>query len=146
LIFVLLAAPIGFSSGFLKIEWMYASRAMLALTAARLVAVPALLEEILFRVLLVPHPSEHKSARHVLVVSALSLIVFVAVHPLNGIFVRVQSRAVFTDPIFLTLAALLGLACTVAYRISGSIWPPVAMHWATVAVWTICLGGKRMLG
>ncbi|HLX61340.1 MAG TPA: CPBP family glutamic-type intramembrane protease [Planctomycetota bacterium] len=146
LLFLLLAAPLGFSTGLLKIEWMKASPAMLALTAARIVAIPALFEELVFRALLLPHPSEHKSARHVVVVCTLALLVFVAIHPLNGIFVRTQSRAVFTDPIFLTIAALLGLACTIGYQISGSIWPPVAMHWGTVVVWTICLGGKRMLG
>jgi len=32
-----------------------------------------------------------------------------------------------------------------AYRISASLWPPIVMHWITVVVWTMFLGGKRLL-
>jgi predicted Abi (CAAX) family protease len=33
----------------------------------------------------------------------------------------------------------------IAYRISGSLWPPILMHWITVLVWTMFLGGKKLL-
>ena len=66
-------------------------------------------------------------------------------HPLNGIFVRHDAFAVFTHPLFLLFAALLGLVCTISYQISGSLWPPMLMHWITVLVWTMFLGGKRLL-
>jgi len=144
-LFLAIAAPLGFWTGFLKCEWMIAPAYMYALVPLIAFLEPGILEELLFRVLWVPHPSENKSTAAVVTASAISLSVFVLMHPLNGIFVRVEARAVFTNPIFLILAALLGLVCTVAYRVSGSIWPPVAMHWMTVLVWTMTLGGKRLL-
>ena len=76
---------------------------------------------------------------------AFSLAIFVVMHPLNGIFVRHEAFVAFTSPVFLTLAAALGLCCMIAYRLSASLWPPILMHWITVVIWTLFLGGKRLL-
>jgi len=38
-------------------------------------------------------------------------------------------------------AGLLGAACTGAYARTGSIWPPVAIHWLTVVLWKVLFAG-----
>jgi len=53
--------------------------------------------------------------------------------------------AVFTSPVYLVLVALLGLACTLAYLRSASIWPPVFLHGLAVNVWVFLLGGRALL-
>ncbi|WP_293204846.1 MULTISPECIES: hypothetical protein [unclassified Microcoleus] len=46
---------------------------------------------------------------------------------------------------FLLLAAVLGVACSIAYLLIGSIWPAVVIHWLGVTVWLLLLGGYRRL-
>jgi predicted Abi (CAAX) family protease len=75
----------------------------------------------------------------------MSLALFTASHPVNAILFSPTHRPTFTDPVFLVLAALLGLTCTLAYLQSGSLWPPVAIHWTAVVVWLLFLGGYRRL-
>jgi hypothetical protein len=44
-------------------------------------------------------------------------------------------------PAFLAITAALGLACTISWRRSSSIWPAVALHWAVVVMWKGLAGG-----
>jgi len=143
--FSLLAGALGFSTGFLKIELMNATPRMFAIIPVLIFIRPALIEETVFRGAFVPHVREERSRASVVVAAVLSLMVFVAMHPLNGMFFKTAAYGVYIHPIFLSSAALLGLACTIAYRISGSLWPPIAMHWMTVVCWTVFFGGKRLL-
>ncbi|NEO68574.1 CPBP family glutamic-type intramembrane protease [Moorena sp. SIO3H5] len=106
---------------------------------------PAILEEIFFRVLLLPHPSENPSLISIAAWSTVSLFIFVIYHPLNAITFYPAARQTFFKPIFLFLAALLGIICTIAYLQSGSIWTAVVIHWLFVVIWLIGLGGKSRL-
>jgi predicted Abi (CAAX) family protease len=106
---------------------------------------PSLVEEIVFRGLLLPRDARTMPRRRLAVVVATALAVYVASHPLNAWLFRPDVLSLFTSPVYLMLAALLGLACTIAYFISRSIWPPVAMHWLTVVTWIWFLGGQRRL-
>ncbi len=47
--------------------------------------------------------------------------------------------------VFLVLAALLGIICSLAYIQSGSLWTPVMIHWLLVVVWLLLLVGYRKL-
>lgn len=105
---------------------------------------PAILEELFFRVLLLPYSSEVPSKPYLLR-SALSLFLFIIYHPLNALTFFPQGRKVFGDRIFLVLAASLGIVCTVTYEQTGSIWLPVLIHWVTVAVWLSYFGGLNKL-
>lgn len=49
------------------------------------------------------------------------------------------------QPTFISLTTILGGTCTLMYFQSGSIWPPVLFHWATVATWLLALGGYNQL-
>lgn len=99
----------------------------------RTFAVPALLEELLFRVL--PPPR----------LWPFALAAYVLFHPLNAWLFWPEARDVFYDPAFLFLAALLGGGCTLLYRRTRSLWPPVALHWLVVAGWLLFLGGEDAL-
>ncbi len=106
---------------------------------------PAILEELLFRVILLPQSSENLASQSVFTWSLVSLLLFVIYHPLNGITFFPAARETFFNPVFLCLATLLGLICTVAYLQSGSIWIPVIIHWLTVVIWLLYLGGIKQL-
>lgn len=140
-----LAAGIGFPTGFLKLELMNGPAGLYIALPLVLFLRPALIEEVFFRGLLLPHPRECAGRRSLLCAAALSLAAFVLMHPLNGMTFRPEAFPVYSHPVFLVLAALLGIACTVAYQTSGSIWPPILCHWFSGALWTLFLGGKRLL-
>lgn len=108
---------------------------------------PSLVEELLFRVLPIPHNTESVSSTWRWIWASISLILFIVWHPLNAWLLHPWARPMFYDPVFLLLAGMLGLTCTLAYLRTGSIWPPVVIHWLTVVVWKLCLGSEIfMLG
>ena len=105
--------------------------------------VPAVLEESIFRVLLLPRPDAAISVLELIGWLVLSLVLFVAAHPLNGMLYLKAARSTFFDPIFLACAGLLGIACTATYWQSQSLWAPVLLHWIVVLLWLLGLGGLR---
>lgn len=140
--YTLLALTIGKQTGFLTpVRPERSGRLCLVLPVVAFVF-PALSEETVFRGLLVPHPDEDATHQQVLVASAGSLLLFIAYHPLNGMTFSRANLRLFSNPVFLSLAGLLGFVCTAAYRISGSLWPSVLIHWLTVVAWILFLGGR----
>jgi predicted Abi (CAAX) family protease len=107
---------------------------------------PAILEEILFRALLLPRNIRQLNKLALVANCIAALALFVISHPLHGWLTRPSALGLFTNPVFLTCAALLGAACTVTYLISRSIWPPVLLHWISVVVWILFLGGQALTG
>ena len=75
-----------------------------------------------------------------LAADALALLAFIAWHPLQVGLGLPYAQVVFLRPDFLLIAALLGLACTISYRRSGSLQPAILMHWAVVAGWKALTG------
>lgn len=102
---------------------------------------PSLPEEILYRVLLLPHATEQVSLGTRFLWSTVALLIFVAAHPLLALTAWPWSRQIFYRPAFLTIVALLGTVCTLAYLATGSLWAPVALHWATIVGWKLFYGG-----
>lgn len=107
----------------------------------RTLITPALTEEILFRVLVLPHPQESYPLHLWWIWGSLSLILFILYHPLNGFTLFRAGYSTFWDLTFLLLAGSLGLICTLLYMILGSLWPVMAIHWFVVWVWLCLLGG-----
>ena len=99
---------------------------LLALAAVA-IFIPALGEEMLFRVLM--------AGRTGWLRAALALAAFVLWHPVQVWLGLPMAQPVFTEPGFLVIVAGLGLVCTLAWRRTGSVWPAVAIHWATVVAW-----------
>ena len=50
-------------------------------------------------------------------------------------------REVVLDPWFLASVAAFGVASARLYWNTGSLWPPVALHWMVVVAWKALLGG-----
>ncbi len=66
-------------------------------------------------------------------------------HPLNAVTLNRSAIPVFLDPAFLVIVAALGLTCGYSYVVSKSIWVPIFIHWATVVVWVLFLGGQNLV-
>jgi len=130
------AALLCHAGGLLDPGWTDDPALLLRLALIALVA-PALGEELLFRVLLLPAPGEPAPAWRV----ALSVGLFVLWHPPQALVFGPHWAAVVLDPGFLAAVAVLGLALARLYRRTGSIWPCVALHWTAVVGWKALLGG-----
>jgi predicted Abi (CAAX) family protease len=145
-IYGLLAVGLGFASGFLSLPWSWPPIAEVLPRAAGLLLLPALVEELLFRVCLIPHPIEGFPWPPQLAWIALSLGLFVLYHPVAARLWYPQARQLFDDPAFLLQGTLLGVACSLAFVATGSLWPPVLIHWLAVLIWLEPLRGRERLG
>eukprot|EP00850_Spirogloea_muscicola_P004820 SM000021S06453 [mRNA] locus=s21:288644:290176:- [translate_table: standard] len=139
-IFAVLILPVVYHSHLLDLGKVSFSRGLFI----KSFFVPCLLEESAFRVLPNPHPREPVSALRRALWGIASLVLYVLWHPLNAWLLTPIMRPIFYDPHFLVVTTLLGLACTILFFRTGSVWPPVFLHWATVTVW-LTLGGKAHL-
>lgn len=139
------ALGLGVASGFLNLPWQWPPLAEVLPRLARLLLMPALVEELLFRVLLIPHPIEGFPWQPLLAWNALSLGLFVLYHPVAARLWYPQARDLFDDPRFLLQATLLGVACSLAYGFTGSLWPPVLIHWLAVVIWLEPFRGRELL-
>ena len=144
LVYSAIALPVGLRSEFLKID-VQTSRRIIAGVLIGCLLSPGISEELFFRVLMLPHPSENASGLMLWFWGGASLALFIVYHPLNALTFYPVGRSTFTNPVFLLLATILGGACSIAYLQSGSVWPAVAIHWLAVTVWLLLLGGYRKL-
>lgn len=140
------ALALGRGTGFLPAQRSKVRPLILMRQAVALLLTPSLIEETLFRAALMPHPLEGLGAWDSFAWGALSVGLFVAWHPVAGRLWYPQGRRLFDDGRFLLLASLLGVVCVVAYQSTGSIWPPVLIHWLVVLIWLELLGGRSRLG
>jgi predicted Abi (CAAX) family protease len=96
---------------------------------------PALVEELVFRVLLLPSALPGMALPAMVPWMALSVGVFVAWHGLKLQLRRGLPQVGATPPRVLVRMGLLGSVCALAYVLSGSLWPPVLMHWLALLAW-----------
>jgi len=143
--YVPLALGLGRSSGFLLAPWRWPPLGVLLRGSLPLLLMPALGEELLFRVALLPHPAGAAEPWRFWAWGALNVGLFVLYHPLAARLWDRRQPQVFHDPRFLLQCALLGTACVLAYAASGSLWPPVLIHWLAVTAWLGPLEGHRCL-
>jgi predicted Abi (CAAX) family protease len=144
-VFLVCALPIGLVSGLLHPSLPPLTTGAAALAAGTIALHPALTEEIVFRALMLPRRIDRIGRGRLVVTIAVALFLYVVAHPLNARFFWPAVLGVFSSPFYLALATLLGLTCSAAYLISGSIWPSVVIHWLTVTLWILLLGGQRLL-
>lgn len=142
-VFMLIALPIGFGAGLLKVQPL--DSAVAPLLPLTLFIFPSLLEEIFFRGVLIPRNILQQGIARTVYAIIFSTILFVAWHPLNALLFNPTAIPLFLDPWFLLIVAALGLTCGYSYVISRSIWVPVIIHWLTVTVWVLLLGGRNLL-
>ncbi len=82
-IYGLLAIFLGFGTNFLQWDLCKSKQLIFKIMATSLIA-PAMVEEIFFRILLLPHPLEQIQASSWFTWSLLSLFLFVIYHPFNA--------------------------------------------------------------
>lgn len=145
LIYSAIALPLGFYSGFLQRKIWSAPISKHLLAILRILLIPALFEELIFRVLLLPHTTEIINWGQWLLSAAFILLLFIFYHPLNAKTFYKNGYPTFFQPIFLILIGLLGLTLTITYGITGSLWIIVFIHWIVVVVWLQLLGGMEKL-
>jgi predicted Abi (CAAX) family protease len=147
--YAVIALAIGFRSKFLTFtpESLHSWQGLLPQIRSwiALLLMPALVEELVFRLLLIPHPIETAPSLHVYGASLISLILFIGYHPFNARTFYSLGNPTFMDWRFLTLTCLLGGVCTISYLATSSIWVAVMIHWLVVGVWLKFLGGSQRL-
>ena len=145
LIYAAIALPVGLLTGFLKIHVLQMSTLTMVTLPVSLLVMPSFLEELLFRALMLPHKTRKNTAKKQVFLSLFSIFAFIAWHPLNAMTINAAAYPIFTDPVFLLLAALMASACTITYLKSGSVWIPISIHWITVLIWVFFLGGRNVV-
>ena len=145
LLYMTVALPIGFCSGFFQIEIFKANIWVMIVLPISLFFIPSLFEEMVFRGFLLPHKERKVPTIRLWFYAAFGIVVFVAWHPINAMTINHSAYAIFTNPLFLSLAALMAIACTITYIKTGSLWVPIAIHWLTVVVWVFFLSGRNFV-
>ncbi|MEH2001853.1 MAG: CPBP family glutamic-type intramembrane protease [Nostoc sp.] len=143
IIYSIIALPYGWKFGFLKIEVWSANWIDKCLLILRCLFLPAIFEEVLFRVVLLPHPSEITNWLQWALWVIMSLLLFILYHPFNTKTFFKAGISTFYNRVFLVLAAFLGIICTLAYTLTGSLFVIVLIHWVVVVVWLIVFGGIK---
>lgn len=118
---------------------------MLAVLPFSLFVFPSLLEEAFFRGILIPNDAARRSKPRIIAYIVLSTAAFVLWHPANALTINRTAAGIFLDPAFLLIVTALGITCSVSYVLSHSLWTPIIIHWLTVVVWVIFLGGRNKL-
>lgn len=105
----------------------------------------SLLEETFFRGILIPRGTAKLGRGKFLQAMFGSTLIFVLWHPFNALLFNEMALNIFLDPVSLVIVAALGLSCAYGYIMSGSLWVPIIMHWATVVIWVLFLGGRNLI-
>ena len=145
---LLIAAVIpvyGRKSGYLDEPHIAIERPVRAVfNLVKLLFVPALLEELIFRVVLLPHPTEGIETGQWLAWTVLSLGLYVLAHVVFS-KLRPQAKKALSDRRFLLMVLWLGLVLTTLYGLTGSLFAVTLVHWLTVVVWLYGFGGLARL-
>ena len=121
--------------GLLDFGWTDEPGLLLRLALVALIA-PALGEELLFRVALLPPPGAPVPPSRIL----LSAGLFVLWHPPQAWLFGPHWAAVVLNPGFLATVFVLGIALARLYARAGSIWPCVLLHWLAIVAWKAFFG------
>ena len=139
-----IALPIGLSQGFLQNQVWKSNRTGALKLALKLLFLPALIEELVFRVLLLPTP-QVETWQVFSLWAIVGLGIFVIYHPLNALTFYKAANPTFFDRRFLLLTTLLGVTCTVTYAFTSSLLLITLIHWVVVMIWLMRLGGMARL-
>ena len=142
-VYAVLAGAIGFGSGMFQVQFLTGTP--LLYLPITLFLMPSFLEESFFRGILIPNDAVERGRAKAWTYILISTAAFVLWHPLNALLYNHAAASFFFNPWFLLTATLLGLTCGYSYVHSRSLWQPILIHWLTVVVWVIFLGGRNMI-
>lgn len=134
-----LELAIGLAGGFLRPapgDW-----SVLPWSLLLAVFIPSIGEELVFRGLLTPGRDEQPSLAKAILPST---VLFVLWHVFEALTFMPGAAPVFLRPDFLATTAVLGISCGYLRHRTGSLWPPIALHWTEVAGWQIWFGGGEI--
>jgi predicted Abi (CAAX) family protease len=134
----------GRQSGLLRPRFQVDNPLKAILNLVKLFFVPALVEEIIFRVSLLPHPTEGVPTLRWLAWAALSIGLFVLYHFAFS-WLRPKAGGILRDRRFLLLAFWIGLVLTTLYGLTGSMLAVTVVHWLVVVTWLYGYGGLAQL-
>jgi len=143
IVFAIVAMTIGFSTGLL--EWVSLRSDLIYILPLALFLFPSLFEELIFRGLLIPNDTVLRGTNFIIKRSLMSSVIFVLWHPLNALTINPAAQKFFLDPWFLLIVFVLGMVCSLGYIFSRSLWVPTIMHWLTVLIWVLFLGGRNLI-
>jgi predicted Abi (CAAX) family protease len=115
------------------------NRRAIALMVGLLMWLP--IEEILFRVAVIPSTWEQMPARQWWLMVLLSWLLSILKYP----WIYGHLNGLFKQPKLWFLGALLELFCTLTYILSNSLWLTLWFHWLIAALWLLPFGGKYLL-
>jgi predicted Abi (CAAX) family protease len=141
--FACIAAAVGFSGHIFR--WQVLDSDIIYILPFSLFIFPAFLEEAFFRGILIPNKTKEKGGKAVLAAALFSAAAFTLWHPLNALIVNPSAQELFLNPHFLFIVFCLGIACSLSYIFSQSLWVPIIIHWLTVLIWVIFLGGRNLV-
>jgi uncharacterized protein len=142
-IFACIAVPVGFSSDLFCLQILDSD--ILYILPFSLFIFPAFLEESFFRGILIPNNAKEKSLKYILCLTMLSAALFTLWHPLNALTVNPGAKELFLNSYFLGIVFALGIINSLSYIFSQSLWAPIFIHWFTVLIWVIFLGGRNLI-
>ncbi|MEO1300391.1 MAG: CPBP family glutamic-type intramembrane protease [Cyanobacteria bacterium J06636_16] len=141
--FAVISVITGFSAGLIQVKFISSNSAFIL--PFTLFVFPSLPEEAFFRGILIPRETIKHGRKKVAQIIGSSTFLFVVWHPVNALIFNHAAIPLFFSPPFLILVAALGITCGYSYVVSKSIWVPVMIHWATLTVWVLFLGGRDLL-
>tara|TARA_R110000772_G_scaffold57351_2_gene129924 strand:+ start:239 stop:742 length:504 start_codon:yes stop_codon:yes gene_type:complete len=109
----------------------------LLISAAFLFFVPALLEELVFRGVLLSWLTRLTPRWG----AWLSTLLFVAWHPVQALTIGPAWAEIFLHPTFWIATLILGIILAHIRIVSRSLWPVILIHWFAVLIWKSLLGG-----
>lgn len=141
--YVAIAAGIGFGTGLFTLQILDVKSALIM--ALILFVFPSFLEEAFFRGVLIPNDALDQGLFASIKYTVVSTLAFVIWHPLNALTINPSANPLFLDGWFLVIVTALGVVCSVGYMVTRSLWVPILIHWLTVLVWVVCLGGRNLM-
>ncbi|NEQ46221.1 MAG: CPBP family intramembrane metalloprotease [Leptolyngbya sp. SIOISBB] len=134
----------GRQSGFLTARFSVDNPIKAVLNLIKLFFIPSLLEELIFRVGLLPHPTEGIPTPRWLAWAALSIGLFVLYHVVFS-WLRPKAGAVLSDRRFLLIVFWIGIVLTTLYGLTGSMFAVTVVHWVVVVCWLYGFDGLTQL-
>tara|TARA_R110001599_G_scaffold107870_2_gene270716 strand:- start:17269 stop:17775 length:507 start_codon:yes stop_codon:yes gene_type:complete len=129
-------ATCGFLGGWLRLDPVNDIQSAL-IAAVILLFVPALVEELVFRGVLLSWLATFSQRWG----SWLSAFLFMLWHPVQALTFGPPWSAIFLQPSFLFATFILGIILTHIRIVSQSLWPVIAIHWILVLLWKLFFGG-----